>query len=200
MIEGNSNIIPLFPLNIVLLPNEKIQLHIFEDRYKRMVRSSIDDDTPFGIILKTKNFKTSIGCTAKVVRIDNEYYTGEIDIVIEGLERFKVHNKYKINGLWHAEVDLISSLPLHNNDDKIVLSSVQEKYIKVLMLSGDNDLSDDIDHSISYNFSSKILLPLSIKQALIETHSEKKRLEILDDLFDRVIDKIDPSEVTKVKN
>ena len=44
--------LPLFPLELVLLPYEMLPLHIFEPRYKAMVKNAIEDDIPFGIILK----------------------------------------------------------------------------------------------------------------------------------------------------
>ena len=43
--------LPLFPLDLVLLPYESLPLHIFEPRYKKMVKNAIEQDTPFGIIL-----------------------------------------------------------------------------------------------------------------------------------------------------
>ncbi len=68
------------------------------------------------------------------------------------------------------------------------------------MLSGDDDFSDDLDRKMSYEFSSKILLPLSIKQVLIETDDETRRLEILDNLFEKVIDKLGHDEIPQVKD
>ena len=200
MAKDSSFVIPLFPLNIVLLPGERIQLHIFEDRYKEMINSSIDNDTPFGIILRTKSFNPSVGCAAKVLKVENEYYTGELDIVIEGIDRFNVLERYKLDDLWHGDITLIGSDPLSPNEDHSILTSVQEKYIQVLMLSGDDDFSDDLDRKMSYEFSSKILLPLSIKQVLIETDDETRRLEILDNLFEKVIDKLGHDEIPQVKD
>ena len=197
---NKSLVIPLFPLNIVLLPGERVQLHIFEDRYKDMINSSINNNTPFGIILRTKSYNPSIGCTAKVIKVENEYYTGELDIVIEGIDRFNVLERYKLDDLWHADIEIVSSESVSSYDISDLLSSVQEKYIKVLMLSGDDDLSSDFDRTLSYQFSSKIILPLSIKQVLIETDDEKKRLEILDDLFEQVIEKLGHDEIPRVKD
>ncbi|HCI16510.1 MAG TPA: peptidase, partial [Candidatus Marinimicrobia bacterium] len=46
------NDLPLFPLDIVVVPKERIPLHIFEPRYKRMIKDSIETGDPFGIVLK----------------------------------------------------------------------------------------------------------------------------------------------------
>ena len=165
-----------------------------------MINSSINNDTPFGIILRTKSYNPSIGCTAKVIKVENEYYTGELDIVIEGVDRFNVLERYKLDDLWHADIEVVNSKTVSSDDTTDILSSVQDKYIKVLMLSGDDDLSTDFDRTLSYHFSSKILLPLSIKQVLIETDDETKRLEILDNLFEQVIEKLGHDEIPSVKD
>ena len=43
--------LPLFQLNLVLLPYEHLPLHIFEPRYKFMIKNAIEHNKPFGIIL-----------------------------------------------------------------------------------------------------------------------------------------------------
>jgi len=61
--------IPLFPLNLILLPFESLPLHIFEERYKKMVKNSIENNTPFGIILNEDNGLYSRGCKVKITKI-----------------------------------------------------------------------------------------------------------------------------------
>ena len=58
--------IPIFPLNLVLLPNEELSLHIFEQRYKRMITDCLEQNKNFGVILKTRTKYYNIGCTAKL--------------------------------------------------------------------------------------------------------------------------------------
>ena len=48
--------IPLFPLNMVVLPFEKVPLHIFEPRYKKMISESIENNSPFGIVLNNNEY------------------------------------------------------------------------------------------------------------------------------------------------
>ena len=74
--------IPLFPLNIVALPKEKIPLHIFEPRYKRMIKNSIKSGDPFGIVFQDKEGLKSIGCSVKIITVIKEYPTGEFDIIV----------------------------------------------------------------------------------------------------------------------
>ena len=73
---------PLFLLNIVAVPKERIPLHIFEPRYKRMIKDSIKTGDPFGIVLKDDKGVKSIGCSVKIIRVLKEHPTGEYDIIV----------------------------------------------------------------------------------------------------------------------
>ena len=74
--------LPLFPLGLVLLPYEMLPLHIFEPRYKAMVKNAIEDDIPFGIILKEGKDIFSKGCKVKITKNFKKHETGEYDIQI----------------------------------------------------------------------------------------------------------------------
>ena len=56
--------IPLFPLNVVLFPGEELPLHIFEPRYRSMVRECLDGRSPFGMLLSMDDGITRVGCTS----------------------------------------------------------------------------------------------------------------------------------------
>ena len=91
--------LPLFPLELVLLPYESLPLHIFEPRYKKMVKSSIEEDKPFGIILKQGKEVFYKGCRVKVTKVFKEYQNGEYDILLKGVKRFKIISKRKMRSL-----------------------------------------------------------------------------------------------------
>ena len=54
--------IPIFPLNLVMFPEARYPLHIFEERYKRMIKWCIDNDTEFGIVLKIDLKIANVDC------------------------------------------------------------------------------------------------------------------------------------------
>src|SRR5215469_12632273 len=68
--------IPLFPLNVVLFPGEQLPLHIFEPRYRRMVRDCLDTTSPFGMLLAMDDGITRVGCTAEILEIIKRYPDG----------------------------------------------------------------------------------------------------------------------------
>jgi len=84
--------IPLFPLpEVVLFPEANLPLHIYETRYKQMVKNLLKTDRQFGVLLldKKSGKAFSIGCTAE---IKQTFYLpdGRINIQTQGLQRFKL--------------------------------------------------------------------------------------------------------------
>lgn len=85
-----TNFIPLFPLNIVVFPGEKVNLHIFEPRYKQLVRECFVENKPFGIPTVLKEEISEMGCSLRVVSIEKEYEDGKMDIRCEAEQVFRI--------------------------------------------------------------------------------------------------------------
>ena len=83
-------LLPLFPLQVVLLPGTELPLHIFEDRYKEMIAEVIRDRLEFGVILAHEKGIVNTGCTAIVDKVLREYPDGRLDILAKGHRRFEV--------------------------------------------------------------------------------------------------------------
>src|SRR5215475_14572197 len=82
--------IPLFPLNVVLLPGGDLPLHIFEPRYRRMVQDCIENSSEFGMILVAPKGLVRVGCTAEVLEVSKRYHDGRMDIVTVGRTPFRI--------------------------------------------------------------------------------------------------------------
>ncbi len=85
-----NDIIPIFPLGIVMLPEQLIPLHIFEERYKLMIGECLEDDKVFGIVYFNGQMMCSAGCSARVQEVLKKYPNGRLDIVARGERRFIV--------------------------------------------------------------------------------------------------------------
>jgi Lon protease-like protein len=89
--------IPLFPLRSVLCPGVALPLHIFEQRYRLMVRRCLARDEPFGVVLLREGTEVGplrgqvadIGTTA-VIRRAGSYADGGLDILTVGQQRFRL--------------------------------------------------------------------------------------------------------------
>ncbi len=80
-----SALLPLFPLDLVLLPGAVLPLHIFEPRYKEMIGECLDLHQPFGIVRAKDGGVAEIGCTAEILTVTKKYDDGRMDIVTQGL-------------------------------------------------------------------------------------------------------------------
>lgn len=83
-------VIPLFPLGVVLLPHMELPLHIFEERYKIMINECLEQGRMFGVVNYDGTNIRSIGCTAKILSVVKEYVDGRMDIITKGKTRFVI--------------------------------------------------------------------------------------------------------------
>jgi len=177
---------PLFPLNIVAVPKERIPLHIFEPRYKRMIKDSIKTGDPFGIVLKDDKGVKSIGCSVKIIRVLKEHPTGEYDIIVQGQQCFRIKDKVQENNqLWIGKVTYLEDNESASAD---LLDKTRDQYLHILLKLGLNeDMERHMSKSRSFDFIEFINLPNKIKQQLIETNDENQRLEIINRIFTGVM-------------
>jgi Lon protease-like protein len=102
--------IPLFPLGLVLLPGMPLPLHIFEERYKRMIAECLSEGTVFGIVWFDGRTLQSIGCTARIVRVLHRYDDGRLDILVVGEQRFTTEGTIEEKPYLEAEVAFIEDV------------------------------------------------------------------------------------------
>src|SRR5208282_70591 len=99
--------IPLFPLNVVLLPGEQLPLHIFEPRYRRMVRECLDANSPFGVLLALPDGMARVGCTAGILEVMKRYDDGRLDIITVGRDPFRVVDLFTEDPLLEGQIDYL---------------------------------------------------------------------------------------------
>src|ERR1700759_4322825 len=85
-----TNFIPIFPLEIVVYPGERLNLHIFEERYKQLISECFKEQKPFGIPPVLKNKISETGTLVKVTEIVKQYDDGRMDITVKGVSLYKV--------------------------------------------------------------------------------------------------------------
>jgi Lon protease-like protein len=97
-------VIPLFPLGVVLFPDMPLPLHIFEERYKTMVRECLAEDKAFGVVYFGGDHMHRIGCTAKILEVLNRYDDGCLDILTKGEKRFSIKALYEDKPYLQAKI------------------------------------------------------------------------------------------------
>ena len=177
--------LPLFPLNLVLLPFEYLPLHIFEPRYKIMIRNAIELDVPFGIILSEGEGVHSKGVKVGVKEVFKKHSNGEYDILVKGQEIFKVMTT-ELEG--ETVVGQVEYLPIQTGLEGNHFKSFQDLYLKILLKFGvDKNLDIHMRKKISYEFLQGLQLPLILKKELLGIDDEINRLEFIENIFNNVL-------------
>jgi Lon protease-like protein len=85
-----TNFIPIFPLALVVFPGEKLNLHIFEPRYKQLITECFHAKKTFGIPVVMNNKVSEKGTLMEVIEISKVYDDGEMDIKTKGISIFNM--------------------------------------------------------------------------------------------------------------
>ena len=90
-----STFLPLFPLRLVAYPGEDLNLHIFEPRYKQLIRECEEKNITFGLPAFINNKISAVGTELKLVKIEKNYPKGEMDIRTKGIGIFRIKDFFK---------------------------------------------------------------------------------------------------------
>ncbi|QKG56346.1 LON peptidase substrate-binding domain-containing protein [Hymenobacter sp. BRD128] len=88
-------LLPLFPLNLVAFPGEKLNLHIFEPRYRQLVRDCLGEGLTFGIPPFLDNSVQELGTEMRLLSVEKTHPGGEMDIRTEALGVFRVQKFFR---------------------------------------------------------------------------------------------------------
>jgi Lon protease-like protein len=171
--------LPIFELPLVLLPGEKIPLHIFEDRYKRMVGRSLEEGEPFGIVLRDEEGARSVGCTARIDDVLERFDDGRMNIVVSGEAPFKVLDRFESPDYPAGEVELISDEDIPPVDEDSA-SAARETFAELAeRATGERPKPEELETASAYSIASRIELPPETKQQLLEMRDEDERMMLL---------------------
>jgi Lon protease-like protein len=172
--------IPLFPLNVVLLPGADLPLHIFEPRYRQMVRQCLDEKSEFGMLLALPKGVVRVGCTAEIIDVVKRYNDGRMDILTVGRAPFRVVNLFNENPLMEGEVDYLEDCETPSNPH--VRRELVELYEAChTLIFGDypKNLENAVSENLSYVVAGTLPMDLLWKQQILELRSEADREERL---------------------
>jgi Lon protease-like protein len=171
-----SSLLPLFPLDLVLLPGVPLPLHVFEPRYKEMIAECLDEKKPFGVVRASSEGVAEIGCTAEILEVTKRYDDGRMDILTRGVERFEVLQVNDERAFLQAEISVIEDEP-GKSPAQAVERAVQ-LHAEIVKLAGAEASEPDGDaDNLSFLLAGSLPLDLDFKQKLLTTLSEAKRLE-----------------------
>ncbi|MGA2002548.1 MAG: LON peptidase substrate-binding domain-containing protein [Terriglobales bacterium] len=171
------SLLPIFPLDLVLLPGVPLPLHIFEPRYKEMIAECIEQKKQFGIVRAMEEGVAHIGCTAEIVSIAKKYDDGRMDILTRGVERFEVIEVHEERAFLQAEISLVHDDPESSKPEAPLVAQAVRLHAEIAKLAGADLSADKNSANLSYLLAGSLPLDLDFKQNLLATLSESKRLE-----------------------
>ncbi len=172
--------IPLFPLNVVLLPGAELPLHIFEPRYRAMVKSCLQEKSEFGMLLSLPKGVAHVGCTAEILEVAKRYSDGRMDILTVGRAPFRVVELFTEDPLLEGHVDYLDDRETPANPRiQRELVELFEACHTLIFEDYPKNLEGAPAEELSYLIAASLPMDLLWKQQILELRSEADRQERL---------------------
>jgi len=197
-----GEMLPLFPLGAVLYPGMLLPLHIFEERYRQLVRDLLDGAEPrrFGVIAIRKGRETGIdavhslyeiGCTATLRRVD-QHEDGRFDIVTLGTQRFRLLRLDQTRPYLQGEVEMLAEDPVDAATAGPAVRVIQaafREYLDALTEWGGatvrlKELPDEPE-LLSFIVAAAVVIDLPERQAMLAEPDTLRRLAMQRALLSR---------------
>lgn len=191
--------LPLFPLNTVLFPGMPLTLHIFESRYREMIKACIDDKQPFGVVLIKEGVEAMgplaephlVGCTAEIAQAQS-LKDGRLNILAVGRERFQILSLHYDQPYLRGTVESYPLEASYSEDAQRAgrrLRPWVESYLALLSEAGDVDFdTSSLPHdpeALAYLSATVLQIPNAQKQSLLATRGVLPMLTTMHKLFRR---------------
>jgi len=165
----------LFPLELVLLPTERVPLHIFEPRYKELVNECLRAGSEFGILLSDGDGQREVGTRAAVVEVLQVFEDGRLNVVVEGSERFRVARPTGGRSFATAEVEAVEDEPDAARAGEVD-AAMQAFDGLVEAAEAEVARPEPAAEGLSWALAARVEFGLAPKQELLELRSERARL------------------------
>ena len=206
--------LPLFPLNSVLFPGATLPLHIFEERYKKMVNLCLESNSPFGVLLIRSGSEVDeaaepfeIGTTARIVRVQH-LDAGRMNLICLGEQRFRLSRQVSKTPYLVSEVEPLQSIDGEGQEAKDVADTVAALFAEYhrLYLAVSNQWTRQIGmpgapSELADFVASRMAVDPWTKQRLLEELSVRRRLEMemetLSDAIREMTPKVDAARARR---
>ncbi len=177
----------LFPLPIVLVPTERIPLHIFEPRYRELIAECLATGNDFGLVLATGDGAVhEIGTRASVRQVIETLDDGSSNVVVEGGARFRLLELTGGRSFTTGEV-----APVDDDDDPAEPADTVRALSLFAQLAeeaeSDVDLPDESSAQLDFELAARVDFGVEAKQELIALTSPRKRMTRLTELLELAI-------------
>ncbi len=180
----------LFPLSIVLVPTERIPLHIFEPRYRELIEECVEEGTDFGLVLATGDGAVhEIGTRASVLEVLEVLEDGRMNVVVEGGERFRLLELTSGRSFTTGLVE-----PVIDEDDPPAADDVEralEVFRELAETSeADVDLPDPDISQLDFELAARVEFGVDAKQEVLAMTSPRLRMQRLAVLLESALEAV----------
>ncbi|AHY45575.1 Uncharacterized protein similar to the N-terminal domain of Lon protease [Rubrobacter radiotolerans] len=195
--------IPLFPLNVVLMPGAPLPLHIFEERYKQMIEECLAQESEFGLVLADPEGTREVGCTARIVEVAERFEDGRMLILTEGVRRFRLGTVHSDRAAYLVgEVEFLAEEAQKDDD----IGPLAEECISLLgrVVEAATEGTADIEieppyRNLSFAIAGRVEFGLEARQEILELPTERERLEKVRDLLSEAAEKLEADRKVREK-
>jgi Lon protease-like protein len=186
---------PLFPLGIVALPSESVPLHIFEDRYRRMIEHCLQAPSnslegEFGILWLSEEELKEVGCACEVENVLERLDDGRLNIVVRGTRPFRLLERQDDLPYPAGAIEFLSEDA--EESDPEAAEAAHELYRELVREATDREISDpELAQLDSYRMAATVEFAVEAKQELLELRSENARMRLLATLLQNAIERLD---------
>jgi Lon protease-like protein len=186
---------PLFPLGLVLLPQELVPLHIFEERYKLMISECVAGDSEFGIVWLSDEGLRDVGCCASIVRVVERFDDGRSNIIVAGGQPFRLLRRIEELPYPAGDIELLEDFAEDASDE--AAEKARARYAELVeSASGDAPDPDAIAELDAYGMAATVEHEPEAKQALLELRSEEDRMRMVEGMFRTALKRVAYTEET----
>jgi Lon protease-like protein len=178
----------LFPLPLVLVPTERIPLHIFEPRYRELIRECLERDEEFGLVLATGDGAVhEIGTRAGVAQVVEELEDGRMNIVVEGRDRFRLLELTSGRSFATGAVEEV--LDEDDPPDAANRERALEVFRDLAETAGaEVDLPDAESPLLDFELAARVEFGVEAKQELLASTSPRERMTKLVALLETALE------------
>jgi len=203
MPERVSRGFPLFPLGIVALPTESVPLHIFEDRYLKMIERCLEaemgaPEREFGIVWLSDEELKPVGCACEIEQVLERMDDGRLNILARGTRPFRLLERQDDLPYPAGVVEFLGE-PEEELDAQAA-ETARTLYRELVMQATDRELgARELDELDAYRMAATVEFAVDAKQELLELRSENARLRLLALLIRTAIERLELVERAQVR-
>jgi Lon protease-like protein len=193
----------LFPLGIVALPSESVPLHIFEDRYRRMIERCMQapegsSEREFGIVWLSDDELKPVGCACEIEQIVERLDDGRLNILVRGARPFRLLERQDELPYPAGVIEFLGDE--HEKPDDEAGTAARELYRELVLQATEREIgSGELERLSAYEMAGTVEFDVADKQRLLELRSENARMRLLASLLKAALERLEMLERAQVR-